>query len=234
MNSATVKSAKMNSSEEEVGLIFSKSPPRRYDAVPKESNGDVDEEYTFEEAVEHFGFGKFQIRLGISVGLTLLSDAAQILAPVVLGSVLECESWKLSKVAVAWITTVVFLGMIAFSPAVGWIIDRFGRKKGILLTLIGGSVVAALGALSPSYPYLIASRFLVGAALAGSLQVFGYIEEFLPVSHRRRAMLTQLFWPLGGLWASGFGYEKLSNFGFYLHVFYFIRKLAQDLVLKIS
>ena len=197
----------MTSSEEEEGLVFRRQVPN-YESVPEESSDSVTEspnEYTFEEAVEHFGFGRFQIRLGASVGLTLLSDAAQLLAPAVLGSVLECESWKLSKVAVAWLTTAVFFGMISFSPLVGWMIDRYGRKKGILITLLGGAIFAALGALSPSYPFLVASRFLVGAALAGSLQVFGYIEEFLPVSHRRRAMLTQLFWPLGGLWASGFG-----------------------------
>ena len=205
----------MNSNEEDEGLIFKESIPHNYESIEKKTNESVAEdpnEYTFEEAVEHFGFGRFQIRLGVSVGLTLLSDAAQLLAPAVLSSVLECESWKLSKISVAWLTTVVFLGMIVFSPAVGWMIDKFGRKKGILLTLIGGAVVAALGSFSPSYPYLIVSRFLVGAALAGSLQVFGYIEEFLPVNHRRRAMLTQLFWPLGGLWASGFGYGKYLNF----------------------
>ncbi len=162
-------------------------------------------EYTFEEAVEHFGFGRFQIRLGLSVGLTLVADAAQLLAPSILGTVLECTSWKLSKVKVAWLTTIVFVGMITFSPFVGWIIDRLGRKIGILLTLVVGAIFAALGSFSPSYPWLLASRFLVGAALAGSLQVFGYIEEFLPAAHRRRAMLTQLFWPIGGLWASSFG-----------------------------
>ena len=198
----------MNSSEEEEGLVFGKTVSNGYKSIPREAYQNVSDdssEYTFEEAVEHFGFGRFQIRLGISVGLTLMADAAQLLAPAVLGSVLECESWKLSKVSVAWLTTVVFFGMIMFSTVVGWIIDKFGRRKGILVTLTGGAIFAALGSLSPSYPYLLVSRFLVGAALAGSLQVFGYIEEFLPAGHRRRAMLTQLFWPLGGLWASGFG-----------------------------
>ena len=195
----------MNSTEEEEGLMFH-NENFSYESV-KSTDGSTSnsEEYTFEEAVEHFGFGRFQIRLGLSVGLTLMADAAQILAPSVLGAVLECTSWKLSKVAVAWLTTIVFLGMISFSPFVGWIIDRFGRKTGILGTLVVGAVFASLGSLSPSYPFLLVSRFIVGAALAGSLQVFGYIEEFLPVAHRRRAILAQLFWPFGGLWASAFG-----------------------------
>ncbi|XP_065057375.1 synaptic vesicle 2-related protein-like [Rhopilema esculentum] len=207
-----------NAEDGDKGILFDASKENDYGSTDAANsfNGSLSSgEYTFEEAVEHFGFGKFQIRLGISVGLTLVADAAQLLAPAVLGSVLECSSWHLSKVEVAWLTTIVFLGMIAFSSAVGWIIDKFGRKKGILVTLTAGAVFAALGAVAPSYPYLLASRFFVGAALAGSLQVFGYIEEFLPVGHRRRAMLTQLFWPLGGLWASGFGllmihYLKLS------------------------
>ena len=177
-----------------------------YNSVKRTDESTSDsKEYTFEEAVEHFGFGRFQIRLGMSVGLTLMADAAQILAPSVLGAVLECTSWKLSKVAVAWLTTIIFLGMISFSPFVGWIIDKFGRKTGILGTLVVGAVFASLGSLSPSYPFLLVSRFIVGAALAGSLQVFGYVEEFLPVAHRRRAILVQLFWPFGGLWASAFG-----------------------------
>ena len=199
----------MNSNEEKEILMLKETDPNDYESFPKNiDEGAAQDEYTFEEAVEHFGFGRFQIRLGVSVGLIMLSDSAQILAPVVLSSVLECESWKLSKISVAWLTTVVFLGMIVFSPAVGWMIDKFGRKKGILLTLIGGAVIAALGSFSPSYPYLIVSRFLVGATLAGNLQVFVYFEEFLPVRQRRAAISAEIFWPLGGLWASGFGYGQ--------------------------
>ena len=205
----------MNPSEEKEILLLKETDPNDYESFPKNiDEGAAQDEYTFEEAIEHFGFGRFQIRVCVSAGLIILSDAAQILAPVVLSSVLECESWKLSKISVAWLTTVVFLGMIVFSPALGWIIDKFGRKKGILLTLIGGAVVAALGSFSPSYPYLIVSRFLVGAALAVNFQVYVYLEEFLPVGHRRTAMLTQFFWPLGGLWVSGFGYGKHLNFDY--------------------
>eukprot|EP00794_Sanderia_malayensis_P000512 gene512-1159_t len=171
-----------------------------------------EDEYTFEEAVEHFGFGRFQLRLGFSVGLVIMADAAQLLAPTILGTLLQCSSWKLSQVKVAWLTTIVFVGMIALSPFVGYIVDKIGRKLGILLTLVFGTIFAALGSFSPSYPWLLVSRFLVGAALAGSLQVFGYIEEFLPVAHRRRAMLVQLFWPIGGLWASGFALLVIYHF----------------------
>ena len=204
----------MNSNEEEERLLCHKVPIN-YESMPKESNEIVDDaqsEYTFEEAIEYFGFGRFQIRLIFSVGMVVLSNAAQILAPAVLGTVIECNSWKISKINVAWLTTVVFLGMFTCSPVVGWIIDKFGRKKGLLLILTCTPIFASLGSLSPNYPCLVASRFFVGAGLAGSLQGCGYIEEFLPASHRRRALLTQLFWPVGGLWASGIGYGKHFTF----------------------
>ena len=211
----------MNSSEEEERLLVDKTVSSDYQSIPKDTTEGIDEstvvdhgtrEYTIEEAVEHFGFGKFQIRLIFGVGMAILSDAVQLLTPTVLGSVLECGSWKLSKIAVAWITTAIFIGKAVCAPTIGYIIDKLGRRKGLLLTLTCAPIFAALGALAPSYPYLIASRFLVGASLAGVLQVCGFIEEFMPVSHRRWAMFTQLFWPLGGLWTSGFGYKSILSF----------------------
>ena len=202
----------MGSNEEQERLLPSVNVSS-YQSVPEELNENVTKrglaedpgEYTFEEAVEHFGFGRFQIRLILSTGVAVMSDAVQLLAPAVLGNVLECGPWQLSKVSIAWLTTVIFFAKMIFSPVIGWAIDKTGRRKGLLFPLICAPIFAALGSLSPNYPCLLASRFLVGAALSGTLQICGYIEEFLPATHRRRAMLSQLFWPFGGLWTSGFG-----------------------------
>ena len=167
--------------------------------------------YTCDQVVENFGFGRFQLRLTTSIGVTVVADAAQILLLAILGSVLQCD-WHITPVQVAWLTTSVFLGMVLFSPIIGWIIDSFGRKKGILLTVAVGAIGSIISSFSPNYVTLLVLRAIVGASLAGSLQIFGFLEEFLPSTHRRSAILIQLYWPIGGLWASVLGWLMLYKY----------------------
>ena len=160
--------------------------------------------YTFDDAIEHLGFGKFQIKLLVIIGFSLVADAAEILVLSILGPALQCI-WHIYPTDSTWLTTLVFGGMVIFSPFIGWVCDNFGRKRGIVLSTAFGAYVSILSAFSPSYKWMLALRFLVGSSLAGSIQVFGYLEEFMPMRHRRKAILIQTFCSVGGLWASVFG-----------------------------
>ncbi|MGI9597440.1 MAG: multidrug effflux MFS transporter [Acidimicrobiales bacterium] len=66
------------------------------------------------------------------------------------------------------IVTVFFLGLAAAQLLYGPLADRFGRKP-VLYLGIGISVVGAVGsALAPTFPLLLASRFVWGIGAAGA------------------------------------------------------------------
>ncbi|XP_070573787.1 synaptic vesicle 2-related protein-like [Ptychodera flava] len=106
-----------NEDEEEVNVMHLRNvlSHRRFD---KDGGNDSEVTFTVEDAVEHIGFGKFQIFLTLIMGTFSFSDACEMMLLAVLSPVLRCH-WQLSSFQVACITTVVFVGMLIGSPVFG-------------------------------------------------------------------------------------------------------------------
>lgn len=68
-----------------------------------------DDTYTVSQAVNALGFGWFQVRLSLFVGLCWMSDSMEMTILSVLGPALHCD-WGISRYQQAMVTTVVFLG----------------------------------------------------------------------------------------------------------------------------
>ena len=63
------------------------------------------------EAIDMIGFGKFQVRLGASVGIAFMADSVEMLLLSMLGPALACQ-WGISDYQQASLTTVVFIGQM--------------------------------------------------------------------------------------------------------------------------
>lgn len=68
---------------------------------------------------------------------------------------------------VAWIITAYFLGMAVGPWCFGPASDRFGRRTPLRAGLVLYGVASAVAALAPSWPLVVASRFLWGVGAAG-------------------------------------------------------------------
>lgn len=73
------------------------------------------------------GFGWFQVKLSLCVGLCWMADSMEMTILSVLGPALHCD-WKISRYQQALTTTIVFLGMMISSTFWGQLSDRCGRK----------------------------------------------------------------------------------------------------------
>ncbi|GAA2755332.1 MFS transporter [Actinopolymorpha rutila] len=93
------------------------------------------------------------------------------------------------------------LGLGVMLLVAGPLSDVVGRTRLIHLSLIASAVVAAAGALAPSWPALLASRLAEGAVLAGLPAVAtAYLrEELHPSTHARAAGLYVGGTALGGM-----------------------------------
>ncbi|GFR85316.1 synaptic vesicle 2-related protein, partial [Elysia marginata] len=148
------------------------------------------EDFTVQEAIDHIGFGWFQIKLSIVSGLTWMADSMEIMLLSILGPVLSCE-WDLQPWKQALLTTLVMVGMAAGSSFWGKMSDQHGRKTALALasSLIG--YFGLLSAFSPMYLWMAICRFLVGCCLAALPQTVTLYSEYLP-THSRAACLIAL------------------------------------------
>ncbi|XP_077995668.1 synaptic vesicle 2-related protein-like [Glandiceps talaboti] len=153
--------------------------------------------YTVEDAVEHMGFGRFQLYLTLLMGTFSFSDACEMMLLAVLSPVVRCE-WQLSSFQVACITTVVFVGMLIGSPVWGKSTDKYGRRPILILVGVWISYYGYMTALSPTYYWLLSLRFLVGFGIGGAPQGFTTLSEFLPSKSRAKLLGSfQMFWAFG-------------------------------------
>lgn len=83
--------------------------------------------FTVAQAVNALGFGWFQVKLSLFVGLCWMSDSMEMTILSVLGPALHCD-WGISRYQQAMVTTVVFLGMMLSSTFWGSLSDKYGRK----------------------------------------------------------------------------------------------------------
>src|SRR3984885_9974569 len=75
----------------------------------------------------------------------------------------------------------------------GWLADKIGRRKVMILTVLNFSLAAGAMALTPdgAWMYLVVCRFLVGLGVTGLYSVdITLVQEFVPT--RKRGWLTGL------------------------------------------
>lgn len=91
------------------------------------------------------------------------------------------KQWGISMNTIAYITSISFLGMFIGSIAGGWIADKLGRKKGLLITVLFFSVFSMLNAVAWNPLSLGVFRFITGMGLSAMTIVTNtYISEIFP------------------------------------------------------
>ncbi|GAB3004403.1 sugar porter family MFS transporter [Mycobacterium bourgelatii] len=134
------------------------------------------------------------MRKGLFVGLTAasvgvvygydLSTIAGVLLFVGKDLAIASDSQK------GLLTTMVVIGQIGGALGAGVLANAIGRKRSMLLILLGYTAFALLGAFSMSVPMLLTARALIGVAIGVSVVVAPvYVAESAPAAVRG-SMLT--------------------------------------------
>ncbi|XP_072921934.1 synaptic vesicle 2-related protein isoform X2 [Hemitrygon akajei] len=165
--------------------------------VPKDFANPTDDVFMVEDAVEAIGFGKFQWKLSVLTGLAWMADAMEMMILSILAPQLHCE-WRLPSWQVAFLTSVVFIGMMSSSSLWGNISDQYGRKTGLKVSVIWTLYYGILSAFSPVYSWLLVLRGLAGFGIGGVPQSVTLYAEFLPMKSRAKCiLLIEVFWAFG-------------------------------------
>ncbi|GFN92729.1 synaptic vesicle 2-related protein [Plakobranchus ocellatus] len=156
-----------------------------------------DETFTVQECIDQIGFGKFQVKLSILTGFAWMADAMEMMILAILSPALHCE-WRLEGWQEAFITTVVFCGMMFSSSIWGSICDKYGRKTELILCSVITCYFGILSAFAPNFLWMLILRGLVGFGIGGAPQSVTLYAEFLPTKSRATAVtLVEMFWAIG-------------------------------------
>uniref|UniRef100_A0A8C2CGS9 SV2 related protein b n=1 Tax=Cyprinus carpio TaxID=7962 RepID=A0A8C2CGS9_CYPCA len=126
----------------------------------KDRSSGISETFTVEEAVEAIGFGRFQWKLSMLTGVAWMADAMEMMLLSIVTPQLRCE-WRLSSWKVAFITAIVFIGMMVSSSLWGNISDKYGRKLCLILCMLWTLHYGLLSAFAPVYSWILVLRFFL-------------------------------------------------------------------------
>ncbi|KAK2842608.1 hypothetical protein Q5P01_012808 [Channa striata] len=159
---------------------------------------------TYEEAVEEAGFGLFQWLLLVVCGWANASDAVEILCVSFMPKA-SCFDLQLSSSDMGVLNASIFLGMMVGGYMWGYLADRRGRRRVLVISLTVNGLFGGLSSLAQRFWLLLLLRFISGIGVGGSIPViFSYFSEFMP-RLRRGAMISALatFWMAGNIIAAG-------------------------------
>ncbi|KAK7891777.1 hypothetical protein WMY93_023740 [Mugilogobius chulae] len=167
--------------------------------ISAETNVDSDEELIFMRWVRSFSLAAVGC-----CGWANASDAVEILCVSFLLPTARCDL-SLSSSDMGILTASIFLGMMFGGYLWGYLADRRGRCRVLVVSLGVNGVFGALASVAPTFWLFLLLRFISGIGVGGSIPViFSYFSEFMP-RLRRGAMISALatFWMAGNILAAG-------------------------------
>ncbi|KAJ9579863.1 hypothetical protein L9F63_004465, partial [Diploptera punctata] len=147
-----------------------------------------DDTFTVTQAVNAFGFGKFQVKLSLFTGLCWMADSMEMTILSILSPALHCD-WHITRYQQALTTTIVFLGMMLSSTFWGNLSDRYGRKPALTLCAVLLFIYGLMSALAPNFIWILFLRGLVGFAIGCVPQSVTLYAEFLPTKQRAKCVV---------------------------------------------
>lgn len=101
--------------------------------------------------------------------------------------------------AVGWLGSLYALMQFTFSPVLGALSDRFGRRPVVLVSLFGSGVDYLLMAWAPTLAWLFVGRAIAGLTAANFSAASAYIADVTPAERR-----AQGFGMIGAAFGLGF------------------------------
>ena len=168
---------------------------------------------SFDTVMEALGFGVYQLRVYIIMGLMALSEGAHIMAFTLMLPILK-HQWLVSDLLNGIQASLVFLAFLLGSMSSGQISDRIGRKLPCFYAIVAIAFFTMASAWSNNIVTLIVLRTIAGLAVGFFGPLGGTILTEITPKHLRGKYMTMItfFLVLGQLYSAFVGYFLLENF----------------------
>ncbi len=146
----------------------------------------------FDASVENPAVGRWLVAIAVmaSAMMELIdTSAVNVSLPYIAGNL------SATTTEATWVLTSYLISNAIVLPLAGWMANYFGRKRLLMMAVVGFTISSMLCGLAPSLPLLIFFRILQGAS-GGSLQptTRAILLETFPREERGHAMA---FWGVG-------------------------------------
>jgi putative MFS transporter len=149
-----------------------------------------EEKYTYEEALDKIGVGRFQMFLLLICGGGWFLDGCLLsLIPFIIPT-LEIQ-WGLSKTQSGLMAAAISVGMIFGSYFGGILSDKYGRRVIFISTIFFTSILGIANSFAPELISFCIMRALLGCCLGAVVPTdLSVLMEFTPRSHRGMYMVS--------------------------------------------
>ncbi|RZF42707.1 hypothetical protein LSTR_LSTR001502 [Laodelphax striatellus] len=148
-----------------------------------------DASYTFEEALQIAGQGKFQRKVTLVGGLIAMASFISVGTVSFIMTAAQCDL-RMDSIQKGTLISAGFIGMILSCHMWGFLSDTKGRRFILLRCLTMDGIMYILSSFMPSYKLLLIMRFIHGFVICGSIvPCYPYIGEFHTNQYRSKALL---------------------------------------------
>ncbi|MBU0557935.1 MAG: MFS transporter [Alphaproteobacteria bacterium] len=166
------------------------------------------------EAIDAQRFGRFQWMVVVLCALLLIVDGYDVF---VAGTVLPTliAEWGLTKPQAGTLQAWALFGMMFGALIFGQLADKFGRKKGIILSFTIFTSATLLTGFATTPDQFKIFRFLAGLGCGGLMpNAVALMNEYAP-KRLRGTMVALMFsgYSVGGMLAAGLGIGIIPQFG---------------------
>lgn len=167
---------------------------------------------SFDTVMEALGFGVYQLRIFIIMGLMALSEGAHIMAFTLMMPILQ-HQWLVSDFLSGLQASLIFLAFLLGSMCSGQISDRIGRKLPCFYSIVFIGFFTMASAWSNNIIVLIIIRVLAALAVGFFGPLGGTILTEITPKHLRGKYMTMITFclVLGQLYSAFVGYFLLEN-----------------------
>lgn len=126
-----------------------------------ENGPSIARRWTYEEAVEFIGLGRFHVILVLICGWANSSDSVEVMCLALILSNVQCDL-EISSSQLGILTCMIFAGMMIGGYIWGSLGDLWGRRNVLICCLFVNGAFAFASAFAQSYLVFILLRFLCG------------------------------------------------------------------------
>uniref|UniRef100_T1GGW1 Major facilitator superfamily (MFS) profile domain-containing protein n=1 Tax=Megaselia scalaris TaxID=36166 RepID=T1GGW1_MEGSC len=134
--------------------------------------------YSYEEAIERVGVGKFHYALLLIAGLCFMACITEIASIGQIMFSIKCDL-KLTLTQQGLVGSAAYIGIVISSHFMGFLADTWGRTRSLRLTLFLSLCMSLISIMSVNVWMLFTFRFLTGLFISGGQAiVFTLVGEF--------------------------------------------------------
>ncbi len=203
--------------EEDVSLRHGVADKQTESTAATERHRDVDGIPTstatsLDDAMEQWGFGRFQIMVTLICCFGFFYDGAEMLLVSLIYRPLRDSAWNISKSDIGILGSAVFTGFLVSGLTLGWAADRIGRRRVLIFSILWIDFFALAAAFSPTWGCLLFARVMTGYGIGGmALVASTMITEYCPVNRRGFILcLCGVAFPVGEVFCAFLGWAVLG------------------------